>query len=65
MIRAGAIADGRTARRAGEVDLDLRRALMKHAAKEPFERLGDLIITGATGTNVNDLFVAVIGENES
>lgn len=62
---AGAIADGRTAGRAAEVDLDLRRALMQHATKEPFERLGDLIITGATGTNVNDLFVAVIGETES
>lgn len=62
---AGAISDGKTVRRAAEADLDLRRALMKHAAKEPFERLGDLIITGATGTNVNDLFVAVIGENES
>jgi len=62
---AGAIADGKTVRRANEVDLDLRRALMRHGAKEPFERLGDLIITGATGTNVNDLFVAVIGETES
>ncbi|HTU16365.1 MAG TPA: DUF4147 domain-containing protein [Solirubrobacterales bacterium] len=62
---AGAIADGKTVRRANEVDLDLRKALMRHGAKEPFERLGDLIITGATGTNVNDLFVAVVGETES
>ena len=62
---AGAISDGRTARRASEVALDLRKALMSHSAKEPFERLGDLIMTGATGTNVNDLFVAVIGETES
>jgi glycerate 2-kinase len=62
---AGAIADGKTVRRAAEADLDLRRALMRHATKEPFDRLGDLIITGATGTNVNDLFVAVIGESES
>ena len=52
-------------RRAAEKGLDLRKALMGHAAKEPFERLGDLIVTGATGTNVNDLFVAVIGESES
>ena len=62
---AGAIADGRTVGRAGEVALDLRKALMSHSAKEPFARLGDLIMTGATGTNVNDLFVAVIGETES
>ncbi len=62
---AGAIADGRTVERAGQLALDLRRALMSHSAKEPFARLGDLIMTGATGTNVNDLFVAVIGETES
>lgn len=62
---AGAIVDGKTVQRAAEVDLDLRKALMGHSAKEPFERLGDLILTGATGTNVNDLFVAVIGETES
>ncbi|MGK2954774.1 MAG: glycerate kinase type-2 family protein [Solirubrobacterales bacterium] len=62
---AGAVADGKTVKRAGEVDLDLRKALMRHSTKEPFEMLGDLIITGATGTNVNDLFVAVIGETES
>ncbi|MGK2932555.1 MAG: glycerate kinase type-2 family protein [Solirubrobacterales bacterium] len=62
---AGAVADGKTVKRAGEVALDLRKALMSHSAKEPFERLGDLIMTGATGTNVNDLFVAVIGETES
>lgn len=58
---AGAIVDGETVRRATEAGLDLRKALMNHSAKEPFERLGDLILTGDTGTNVNDLFVAVIG----
>lgn len=62
---AGAVADGKTVKRAAEVDLDLRKALMRHSTKEPLERLGDLITTGATGTNVNDLFVAVIGETES
>jgi len=62
---AGAIADGSTTNRAAEADLDLRRALMQHAAKEPLERLGDLIFSGATGTNVNDLFVVVIGGKES
>jgi len=38
---------------------------MSHSAMEPFQRLGDLILTGATGTNVNDLFVTVIGKTES
>ncbi|MBK8294814.1 MAG: DUF4147 domain-containing protein [Solirubrobacterales bacterium] len=58
---AGAVADGQTVRRATETGLDLRKALMNHSAMEPFEQLGDLILTGATGTNVNDLSVAVIG----
>lgn len=59
---AGAIADGESARRASEAGLDLRKALMRHGAMEPLEALGDLLLTGATGTNVNDLFVAVVGE---
>jgi glycerate 2-kinase len=59
---AGAIADGESARRASEAGLDLRKALMRHGAMEPLGALGDLILTGATGTNVNDLFVAVVGE---
>jgi len=59
---AGAIADGYSAGRASAAGLDLRKALMRHGSREPLEALGDLILTGATGTNVNDLFVAVIGE---
>jgi len=58
---AGAVVDGRTVERAGRLDLDLRRALMSHTSGEPLARLGDLIVTGATGTNVNDLFVVAIG----
>jgi glycerate-2-kinase len=59
---AGGICDGRTAERAFETGLDLRQALLGHTSREPLRRLGDLIDTGATGTNVNDLFVTVIGK---
>lgn len=59
---AGGICDGRTAERAREIGLDLRRALLRHTSREPLDQLGDLIDTGATGTNVNDLFVTVIGK---
>lgn len=59
---AGGICDGRSADRAGEIGLDLRQALLSHTSREPLNRLGDLIDTGATGTNVNDLFVTVIGK---
>jgi len=60
---AGAICDGKTLERAGEIGLDIRQALLSHTSREPLERLGDLIDTGATGTNVNDLFVTVIGKD--
>jgi len=59
---AGAIADGETATRAVNQGLDLRQALLRHTARLPLGRLHDLIETGPTGTNVNDLFVVVIGE---
>ena len=59
---AGGICDGRTTTRASEIGLDLRQALLAHTSREPLHRLGDLIETGATGTNVNDLFVTVIGK---
>lgn len=62
---AGGICDGRTADRAGEIGLDLRQALLSHTSAEPLGQLGDLIDTGATGTNVNDLFVTVIGKEAS
>jgi glycerate-2-kinase len=62
---AGAICDGRTAVRAVENGLDLRQALLSHTSREPLDQLGDLIDTGATGTNVNDLFVTVIGKENS
>jgi glycerate 2-kinase len=58
---AGAVADGATVARAKELGLDLRQALLSHRAAEPLTALGDLIETGATGTNVNDLIVLAVG----
>lgn len=58
---AGAICDGATAQRAQELGLDLAHALASHTATETLSELGDLVDTGPTGTNVNDLFVAVAG----
>ncbi len=51
---AGAFADGATAGRARRLGLDPRAALLWHATHALFERLGDLLITGPTGTNVGD-----------
>jgi glycerate 2-kinase len=61
---AGAVADGTTVARARELGLDLRQALLSHRSAEPLAALGDLVDTGATGTNVNDLIVLAVGKVE-
>jgi glycerate-2-kinase len=58
---AGAVADGTTVAGARELGLDLRQALLSHRSAEPLAALGDLVDTGATGTNVNDLIVLAVG----
>jgi glycerate 2-kinase len=52
---AGALADGTTVQRARAADLDPGAHLAAHDAYPLFERLGDLLVTGPTNTNVNDL----------
>jgi glycerate 2-kinase len=52
---AGAIVDGTTLARAREKGLDAAAALQAHNSYAFFEALGDLVITGPTGTNVGDL----------
>lgn len=54
---AGAIATGRTVERARERGLDASAYLDDNDAYPFFEALGDLIRTGPTGTNVNDLMM--------
>ena len=63
--RAGAVIDGLTVARAGELGVDLRTAVLEHRAKQAFESLGDGVLTGPTGTNVNDLFVVAAGDGRS
>jgi hydroxypyruvate reductase len=52
---AGAVATGRTLARARERGLDARAYLRNNDAYAFFDALDDLIRTGPTGTNVNDL----------
>ncbi len=54
---AGAIATGSTVRRALEAGLSPQRHLAENNSYPLFEALGDLIRTGATGTNVMDIQV--------
>ena len=56
---AGGWVDDHTARRAREVGIDLERVLRRHAAYDALVRLGALVRTGPTGTNVTDLHVGL------
>ena len=56
---AGAFVDGGTLRRAAARGLDAERALAANDSHPFFDRLGDLLRTGPTGTNVMDLKLAV------
>ena len=51
----GAIADGSTVARALAAGLDPAEYLARNDSYHFFEQLGDLVITGPTNTNVNDL----------
>jgi hydroxypyruvate reductase len=51
---AGAVADGSTANRMREAGVDPLAALGSNDAYSAFEAIGDLLVTGPTGTNVND-----------
>ncbi len=57
---AGAIADGSSLRRASQLGLSARSSLSDNDSYAFFSPLQDLIMTGATGTNVMDLQVALI-----
>ncbi len=58
---AGGIADGHSVRRAVSLGIDMHRTLKEHTTSETLGRLNDLLITGNTGTNVNDVKILVIG----
>ncbi|PJB31358.1 MAG: hypothetical protein CO109_10390, partial [Deltaproteobacteria bacterium CG_4_9_14_3_um_filter_65_9] len=56
---AGAYADGTTAARAAALGLDPVAHLENNDAYPFFEALGDLVVTGTTGTNVADLAIGL------
>ncbi len=56
---AGAIADGGTVGRARAKGVDPAVALRDNDSRAVFEAAGGLVIPGPTGTNVNDLYLAV------
>ena len=58
---AGGLVDDLTAREGGERGVDMRAALAAHTSHTALAALDCLVITGPTGTNVNDLKVALRG----
>ncbi len=60
----GAIADETTLRRAAEKSLSIDMMLDSNDAFNFFNKLGDLIYTGPTGTNVSDLRCVLVGRSQ-
>jgi len=58
---AGGIVDGHTMKRAKDVGVDVLEELKRHNSLIALNKLEDTIITGARGTNVQDLRVIYIG----
>ncbi|HMK93717.1 MAG TPA: DUF4147 domain-containing protein, partial [Thermoleophilia bacterium] len=56
---AGGLADDLTVERAQAAGVDLGDALRRHDTRDCLAALGDLVVTGPTGTNVNDLKLAL------
>jgi glycerate-2-kinase len=57
---AGALADGKTLAKAEKMRLNAEEYLAKNNSYNFFSKLNDLIFTGSTGTNVNDISVIVV-----
>ena len=57
---AGAVIDGHTVSRAQRLSVDLKGALKRHNTYPALKKLQQLIITGPTGTNVNDLYLLLV-----
>lgn len=64
-LAAGAIADETTLERAHNLGLDAGDFLARSDSYSFFEQLGDLVVTGPTGTNVRDLRILLNSTDHS
>jgi hydroxypyruvate reductase len=58
---AGAVVDPTTLERARGLGLDVRRALAGNDSHPFFAALGDLVVTGPTGSNLMDVYLGLVG----
>lgn len=56
---AGAVVNGDTLARARQLRISAAQALRRHNSYTFFKRVGGHLLTGPTGTNVNDLFIGL------
>jgi glycerate 2-kinase len=56
---AGGCVDSETMRCADQLGVDVPAAIARHDSTTALERIGDLVLTGPTGTNISDLIVVV------
>ncbi len=61
---AGAVVDNLTVSRARTEGVDVFACLKQHDVTPAFQKLGDTIDTGATGTNVNDLKFMIVSKGQ-
>ncbi|HAA84880.1 MAG TPA: glycerate kinase [Kosmotogaceae bacterium] len=59
---AGGLVDGTSYERMVELGIDLYSTLMMNDSYNALDKMGDLVKTGPTGTNVNDLGILLMGE---
>lgn len=59
---AGAMVDPQSIFEAERFGLSIQKELSKHNETEVFQKINDAIITGPTGTNVNDLKILIISK---
>ncbi|RTZ96013.1 MAG: glycerate kinase [Deltaproteobacteria bacterium] len=57
---AGSMTDGFSLARAKEMGLDFHKELMEHNSTELLKQIGDIVYTGHTGSNVNDIVVCLV-----
>ena len=57
---AGGIVDGLTVQRMEDIGMDVEQYLYNNDAYHALKSVGDLIITGPTGTNLNDVTVMLV-----